>query len=123
MKRILALLVLLPLLVAAQCTPGPTPPRPVPVVVIPDAGDDASAGAAGMAGGHSVGGSAPLSPTESACQHLAALGCAEGQDPKCSAVLAHALRSGITAVPLICLSEASSPADARRCGFVTCDVP
>jgi hypothetical protein len=77
-------------LVLAACTPGPVP-KPVPTPM-------------GDAGGSCI----------TACNNLAALGCAEGApDAGCVAVCNHS--SEITNLPLDCLASAASKDEARGC--------
>lgn len=92
-------------LLAAQCnTPAPAPaPTPVPV---PDAG---AAGAPPAP---------PPTAEQAACDNLARVGCPEGEDPLCVAVLTRG--ETLTKVPLACLAGAKSAAAVQACGFVRC---
>lgn len=62
----------------------------------------------------------PSSPAVNTCAHLAELGCSEGLHPSCAKVLERAASSRVAPVPLACLQSASSPTEARACGFVVC---
>ena len=130
MKTLALSLLALVVLIAANCSykpvptpPGPTadaapPPAPVPTVVadaappapVPPSSADAGPAPAPV----------PMTPVGQACFNLAALGCPEGKDPSCVAVTQHAIDSGLTKVPLDCLTRAKTAAAARVCGFVAC---
>lgn len=90
-------------LLAAQCnTPAPAPaPTPVP-----------DAGAAGAAP------TPPPTQEQAVCSNLARVGCPEGEDPLCPAVLTRGEQ--VTRVPLDCLLRSKTPADVQACGFVRC---
>lgn len=63
--------------------------------------------------------SAPSSPA-AACSHLAAIGCIEGADTHCAAVLEHVVDAGLTPINVRCLASASTKEAARSCGGVSC---
>lgn len=56
----------------------------------------------------------------SACEHLAAIGCAEGEDPDCAVVLQHVLDSRLRNVDVGCMCAARDQIEARACPAVVC---
>jgi hypothetical protein len=54
------------------------------------------------------------------CANLKTLGCPEGTAANCAERARKADQSGITYVPMTCLTSASSKIAVRACGFVEC---
>lgn len=55
------------------------------------------------------------------CQHLAAIGCAEGAAPECSVAFQRFQEGKMVDLRPDCLAKAQSPAEARACGSVLCE--
>lgn len=55
------------------------------------------------------------------CQHLAELGCPEGNAPECAAAFQRFQEGRMTDLAPACLMAAKSPAEARACGSVLCE--
>lgn len=87
--------------VALRCTPAPAPAPPAA-----DAGEvDA----------------APATPAN-ACVALCAVGCARYCEPACADAIARVIVDRTVDVDLACAVRATSPAEARACAGVRCDV-
>ncbi len=66
---------------------------------------------------------APAPPTTgyaAVCQHLALLGCQEGQNPNCANLIGKVQDAALGDLKPACLSAATSVAAIRACGTVTC---
>lgn len=96
--------------IAAACAGCPTPPAPTPGV--PDAAITTTDAAPSLPDASS--------DLVAACANMKTLGCAEGNDPLCPAVLGHGVDAHITRLDVPCLAGAKSKAEARGCGSVRC---
>jgi len=91
-------LVSLALLPAGHCgNPGPAP-----IPVIADAGPDPSVDAGSTCSGY--------------CDHLKALPCSEGTNPKCQATCEKVLQDNFIKLPIDCVMTATTVAAAVKCG-------
>lgn len=111
-NKLVPLLALLPLLVAAQCNPSPQPPAPpAPVIDAGPAPVPAPTPTVAMEAGPPP---TPSTPVALACANLRALGCQEGSNG-CETQLQHMVDKTITMVNLSCITLAKSKDAARAC--------
>jgi hypothetical protein len=129
MTRALAPVLVFALFVACVPSRCQTPPGPSPATGgVPATGGTPGTGGVEPAtggqetGGAATGGAPEPSTADLLCEHLADIGCAEG-DGSC-VVQAQALldlqAEGRARFDVVCLSEATTPAQAQGCGSILC---
>lgn len=61
-----------------------------------------------------------LGAAKAACANVARVGCSDGKDANCAAVLDNVVATSLTGVSLSCLTTAQTQADVRLCGLFRC---